>query len=303
MRPGGMGRFWQVVTLALALAWPAVAGAESRVRPTRVQPGDPVLVTLDQRGDADEARRSPRVTVGTAGRATELWRLKRGWQGVVAIPEDTPAGAIAIRAPAPWDLDSSVVVRERRARQTEVQVDDRFVNPSAQEQRWNEEDREAVGRAFAKAAEAPLFRGGFRWPRQGKITSGFGERRRFNAVLDSVHEGIDILAAPGRPVYAANDGTVLLRRECFNSGQTIIIDHGGGIQTGYFHLSAMQVPEGARVRRGQKIGLVGNTGRSTAPHLHFAVRADGRYVDPESFMKLDLDRPAVSDPTSQAMRR
>jgi murein DD-endopeptidase MepM/ murein hydrolase activator NlpD len=296
---------WRIgAACALSLGMSGLAAAEtSSVKPERARPGDAVLVTLGQyETKAAGPDERPRVTVGAGSRKTALWPVKSGWQGVVAIPEDTPAGAIAIRAAAPWQLDASVVVREREPRQTEVQVDDRFIHPSAEEQRWNEADREAVGRAFASPTEAPLFTRGFRWPRSGRVTSRFAERRRFNGTLDSVHEGIDLPAPTGAPVQAANDGLVVLRRDCFNSGQTIFIDHGGGIFTGYFHLSAMQVSEGDRVRRGQRIGRVGNTGRSSGPHLHFAVRADGRYVDPESFMKLRLERPVGSPRPSHASR-
>jgi murein DD-endopeptidase MepM/ murein hydrolase activator NlpD len=141
------------------------------------------------------------------------------------------------------------------------------------------------------------------WPRAGKVTSGYGEQRRFNDTLESVHEGVDLLAPVGAGVRAANDGVVVVSRDCFNSGQTIFIDHGGGLFTGYFHLSEMQVQEGQRVRRGQRIGKVGNTGRSSAPHLHFAVRADGRYVDPQAFMKLRLQRPLVPVRATQASAR
>lgn len=71
----------------------------------------------------------------------------------------------------------------------------------------------------------------------------------------------------------------------------MIIDHGGRVFTSYFHLSSLQVKTGQRLRQGDQIGLVGSTGRSASPHLHFGVHVSGAYVDPESFMRLRLDRP------------
>jgi hypothetical protein len=300
MRRFTIGVIWMV---AASLGGAAPVLARSTVKPERALPGDALLVTMDKVRAGTDAQTTPRVTVGTSKRPAVFWPVKGGWQGVVAIPEDTPAGAIAVTAESPWDLDTSVVVREREVREVEVVVDDRFVNPTPEDKRWNEEDHKLVGRAFANPVEHPLFTRAFVWPRTGKVTSGFGEQRRFNGVLDSVHEGVDLLAPTGAPVRAANDGVVVLRRDCFNSGQTIFIDHGGGIFTGYFHLSEMQVEDGARVRRGQRIGLVGNTGRSSGPHLHFAVRADGRYVDPQTFMKIRLQRPlSPARPTQAAAR-
>jgi hypothetical protein len=85
---------------------------------------------------------------------------------------------------------------------------------------------------------------------------------------------------------AASDGVVVLARDCVLSGRTVLVHHGAGVFTGYFHLSRIDVRDGARVTRGDRVGRVGATGRTTGPHLHFAVRADGRYVDPPALLGL-----------------
>jgi len=90
----------------------------------------------------------------------------------------------------------------------------------------------------------------------------------------------------GDPVSAANDGTVVLARSCYASGNTVVIHHGGGLFTAYFHLSKIQVTSGKKVARGDRIGLVGKTGRVTGPHLHWAAKVRDLYVNPESLLRL-----------------
>jgi len=88
----------------------------------------------------------------------------------------------------------------------------------------------------------------------------------------------------------------VLARDCYMSGQTLLLWHGAGVFTAYFHLSRMEVKDGAAVRRGQPIGRVGSTGRSTGPHLHWGVKVDGLWVDPRSAQRLDLATGEVSAP-------
>jgi murein DD-endopeptidase MepM/ murein hydrolase activator NlpD len=118
------------------------------------------------------------------------------------------------------------------------------------------------------------------------FTSGFGVRSDPFHAGAAMHPGIDLAGAYGTPVYATADGTVL--RAGWNSGgygNLIEIDHGRGITTRYGHLSAIVIHPGDRITRGQLIGRMGSTGRSTGNHLHYEVRIDGRAVNPIPFMK------------------
>ncbi len=101
-----------------------------------------------------------------------------------------------------------------------------------------------------------------------------------------MHYGLDLDGQVGDPITAANDGTVVLVRDCYTTGNTTLISHGGGVFTGYFHQSAFKVKRGAKVKRGELIGLVGKTGRVTGPHLHFLARVDGLSVNPEALLAL-----------------
>lgn len=118
------------------------------------------------------------------------------------------------------------------------------------------------------------------------FTSGFGVRADPFHAGAAMHPGIDLAGAYGTPIYATADGTVI--RAGWNNGgygNMVELDHGRGITTRYGHMSAVLVHEGEHVTRGQQIGRMGSTGRSTGNHLHYEVRIDGRPVNPIPFMK------------------
>lgn len=111
-------------------------------------------------------------------------------------------------------------------------------------------------------------------PVEGVVTSGFGERGR------SFHTGIDIAASRGTSVHAVRAGKVVFRGRQKRYGRLVIVDHGGGVESYYAHLSGYNTREGRRVKRGQKIGRVGRSGRASGHHLHFELRVHGRPVNP-----------------------
>lgn len=131
---------------------------------------------------------------------------------------------------------------------------------------------------------------GLQVPVAGSVTSGFGNRSAddTNGVGSLYHEGIDIGAAEGTPVGAAGAGKVTTAGWYGGYGNAVIIDHGNGLETLYGHLSSIMTSVGAMVSAGQTIGLVGSTGNSTGPHLHFGVYQDGVAVDPSSLFGFDV---------------
>lgn len=126
--------------------------------------------------------------------------------------------------------------------------------------------------------------GRFIWPVIGQITSYFGKRVHPIFKVESVHTGLDIAAPLGRPVFAASDGIVLYSGNWGGYGKTVVIDHGASLTTIYGHLSAFYVKRSAKITKGQVIALVGSTGWSTGPHLHFEVRLAGNATDPLSYL-------------------
>ncbi len=133
-------------------------------------------------------------------------------------------------------------------------------------------------------------------PTQGIVSSRFGLRRFFNDQPRRPHSGLDIAAPAGTPVRAAARGRVLVVGDYYFNGKTVFIDHGQGLVTMYCHLDRILTRAGKRVRRGDRIGTVGNTGRSTGPHLHWSVNLAGVMVDPELFTNTDLSTEQISQP-------
>lgn len=131
------------------------------------------------------------------------------------------------------------------------------------------------------------------WPTAGTLTSGYGWRRNPFGVRWRHHTGIDLGGERGDPVWSSGPGTVLRAGRSEGFGRVVEVDHGYGITTLYGHLARAAVSTGQRVRRGQRLGLVGTTGRSTGPHLHFEIRLDGHPVDPLDY--LAPWRPAAGD--------
>ena len=181
----------------------------------------------------------------------------------------------------------------------ELRVARRFTSPSRAEQLRSARDQRAFEEAFDVALEPWLFTDDFSWPRPPDVTAPFGDLRLINGKKHSRHFGVDLDGGTGDPIGAANAGEVVLVRDCFASGKTVLVHHGGRLFTAYFHLSRFEVKEGDRVSAGQRLGRVGRTGRVTGPHLHFGVKLDGRWVDPASLMRLRFfggPPPAATSP-------
>ncbi|MEW6669671.1 MAG: M23 family metallopeptidase [Thermodesulfobacteriota bacterium] len=149
-------------------------------------------------------------------------------------------------------------------------------------------EAEVLRRVLERSLTSPLWRGAFLRPCDGEVAGPFGRRSIINEQPRSPHSGVDLRGETGTPVKAINQGRVALTCEHFFSGRSVVIDHGGGIHSMYSHLDRIRVREQDRVGRGEVIGQVGSTGRSTGPHLHFAVRVNGARVNPLRLIELSL---------------
>ena len=124
-------------------------------------------------------------------------------------------------------------------------------------------------------------------PAQGRYSSGFGAFRGYTKDYARYHQGFDIANTNGTPIIAANNGVVRVSRELFVRGNCVVIDHGQGVYSSYFHMSKLIAKEGQYVKKGDVIGLIGSTGMSTGPHCHWEMRAGNMTFDPLSI----LDKP------------
>lgn len=124
----------------------------------------------------------------------------------------------------------------------------------------------------------------FEPPIHSLITSEYGTARVFNTTLQSYHSGVDFRAAVGTPIKASNDGVVVLSKERYYAGGSLILDHGEGVYSVYYHLSSLPLSVGTMVKKGDIIGLSGATGRISGPHLHFGFMVQGIAIDPLDFI-------------------
>lgn len=271
----------------LTLTWGAL---EVRLQPGVARPGDAVLV---------EVTGTPEAPSGQLG-STELvfLRFHQSWVALVGLSVEQKATRLELEITGQGDagkerVSGDLEVRKADFRRRQLTVSKRFTSPSKKDQQRSAADQRAFTESFDRDFEPWTFEAGFAWPRQAEVSAPFGDLRLFNGKKQSQHFGSDVDGATGDPLFAANAGEVVLVRDCFGSGNTVIVHHGGRLFTTYFHLSAFAVKVGQHVARGQPLGKVGKTGRVTGPHLHFGVKLDGRWIDPESLLRLEFpnDRP------------
>lgn len=186
-------------------------------------------------------------------------------------------------------FERRVIVRAAKYRRIEIKVDTKYTAPSPEQQQIISRDKAIKDEVFHRPMTPDRqWSGAFAPPLKAPISDTFGTQRTFNGEVKSTHQGLDFGALAGASVSALNSGTVLLARPLYFEGNCVVLDHGQGLFTLYFHLSELKVKEGDSVERGQSIGLVGGTGRATGPHLHVSVRWQGVYLDPATLLDLKL---------------
>lgn len=226
-----------------------------------------------------------------AGEALHFERTTGGFHALAGVPFGADSvTARVVRAHADGVIDTATValpVRRRRVPGERLRVAPEFARPPDSLMDRIRLEQELVGEVRQRAHETPrLWREAFIRPRQSAIRSGFGVPRIVNGAVRSRHYGVDFAGERGAPIRAANRGVVALVADLYYSGTTILIDHGAGLLTGYFHLSRVLVVPGDTVERGQLLGGVGASGRVTGPHLHWFAAYGGVTVDPLDLLKL-----------------
>lgn len=164
----------------------------------------------------------------------------------------------------------------------------RKVTPSDADLRDIEIEQKLLRAALATKDDTPYWEKGFVLPVEGRISGRFGGQRIMNGVKRNPHAGTDIAAQEGTPVKASSDGIVVLAApDLFYSGNVVVIDHGYGLHTIYAHLKEIHAARGDKVRQGDIIGLVGQTGRATGPHLHWGAALNGTKFRPASLLNIN----------------
>ena len=258
------------------------------LQPGEARPGDAVLVRVYGGTEAPEGELN--------GKALDFAPLGDGWVAIFGLSVDQAKASLPLwvrvaTKEGEVELDGSLEVKEPNFPARELTVSKKFTSPDKKAKKRMRDDQRAFDKAFAQDFEPPRFTENFAMPRPSVTTAPFGDLRMFNGKKKSQHFGEDLDGAIGNPAYASNDGVVVMARECFGSGNTILIHHGLGLYTAYFHLSKLMARVGDKLKRGQQLGLVGKTGRVTGPHLHFGAKLEGRWVNPESVLRLDFVGP------------
>lgn len=166
-----------------------------------------------------------------------------------------------------------------------LKVSESKVHPDKEQQERISQEYQEANNIYNTFNQERYWNTPFEMPMQSRITSRYGTARLFNGSLRSYHSGTDFKASVGTPIHAVNDGVVVLAKDRYYAGNSVIIDHGEGLYSCYYHLSQIDVKPGERISKGASIGLSGNTGRVTGPHLHFAVMLQGVQVDPMQLLK------------------
>lgn len=166
-----------------------------------------------------------------------------------------------------------------------LKVDMKTIKLNAKDQKRSDDEQVILNRLFASSANDFYFKGPFQEPLNSFKTSIYGKKRIYNNHKHGQHLGTDYRAPVGEKIPATNRGKVVLARDLFYTGYTVLIDHGLDVFTNYGHLSKTLVEEGSIVEKGDIIGLSGNTGRTSGPHLHWGVKIQGQYVDGVSLVE------------------
>ncbi len=222
------------------------------------------------------------------GQRVLVTRQNGHWQAVVGLPLSLKPDEYALDMKLPGlDASSPVVFRvaDKHYQTDKLTITNkRHVDPGAEDMLRITRERTEIDSIVATWSDTLEDDLRFDLPTPGRISSSFGRRRLFNNQPRLPHSGMDIGAPEGTAVKAPATGTVIGTGDYFFTGNTVFLDHGQGLLSMYIHLSRIDVALGERVARGNVIGRVGMTGRTTGAHLHWGVILNKAYVDPALFL-------------------
>jgi murein DD-endopeptidase MepM/ murein hydrolase activator NlpD len=288
-RPGFLERAWVFGALVLAVAqapvFPAIQPVTIQVASRAVAPGEllRIVVTSDVPLASLEGRflgEPVRLQPSPGGK----WS---GWAMIGLLQQPGPA-SLEIHGKTTDGIDAAgtraLTIDDRPFPTEELSVAPKFVEPPPEVRERLARERKLLAGLYRELSPFPANREPFVRPVPGQSTSIFGTRRVFNGRPRDPHSGLDLRAATGSPVKASGPGRVVLARDLYYSGNTVLIDHGGGLFTIYAHLSEFRVEEGQPAVAGQIIALSGATGRVTGPHLHWGAKIADRPFDPTALL-------------------
>lgn len=261
------------------------AGLALDLHARALQPGDIIVATITAPAETTA------VSIAAFSSEWPAYRTDDGrWRGLVGIDLDVKPGAYAVVArsagTATLERRQDITIAPKAFRRRVLKVAPEYVNPPAETLERITREGELTREAYSRTATEAGWRDGFVRPVAEAANSSFGTRSVFNGESRTPHAGTDFLSPAGTPVHAPANGRVVVARNLFFTGNTVIIDHGLGVFSMLAHLSRIDVTDLQALAAGDVIGLVGATGRVTGPHLHWALRVGGARVDALSALAL-----------------
>ena len=229
----------------------------------------------------------PAPTVQYDGKPVLVLAVADRWQAIVGLPLHASVGEQHITVA---DRPLSFSIADKAYATQPLKVAPKFVNPDPADAERIAREQALMQAAFARFSEPLPQQLLMLQPTPGPLSSSFGLRRVFNGESRNPHSGLDIAAPTGTPIIAPQAGKVVVTGDFYYNGNTVIVDHGGGLLTLFCHLDHIDATPGQTVKTGDRLGTVGATGRVTGAHLHFSVSLNGARINPALFL-----RPAATN--------
>ncbi len=261
-------------TLAMAFLWLAVSNAGAALPPHAPRPGGIAVIELPDRPEKPNATYNDKPVLVVAD--------GDDWMAIVGIPLKEASGNAALVVDDAQSIEFTIEAHSYREQR--LNVERKYVEPNQESLDRIFAERRVIDAALNSFSEATPSTLRFGAPVPGRQSPSFGFRRIFNDQPRSPHSGMDIAAPTGTPIRTPLAGTVAATGDYYFNGNTVIVDHGQGFVTLYCHLDRIDVSDGNMVDAGQRLGLVGATGRVTGAHLHFSTYLNGTAVDPALFL-------------------
>ena len=292
---------WRPVTAGLVLLLGWVLLGQSANRPVLVEipskalvPGDVLQVRLHARSPIS------RIECSFIEKQVLFYPIGDGsrWEALAGVDLESKPGLYSLTGTL-WMSDGraqpirkSIRVLPKKFPVQRIRVKQKYVTLNRRDSERAAREHRQLTEIWESATARRMWAEPFIRPVASRLTSGFGRRRIVNGEPRNPHSGVDLKATTGTPIRAANAGKVVMAKDLFFAGKTIVLDHGLGLYTVYAHCSKMRAKQGDQVEQGEVIGEVGATGRVTGPHLHWACRINGARVNP---LNLTVLTPVLDD--------
>lgn len=281
---------WLKTAFYLLLIFSSIEGVSAQtipeiaVYPESVSQGDAAWLSVSH----DDDGCPPEAFFNQKQILMDFDRAAACYVGLIPVAQDMPSGPSEIRVVFDNQtiLKKTVQILPKKFPVQYLTLPKSKVDLCSRDLERHYREKKIISKVFDSPARAKRFTSGFMVPVNGEISTPFGVRRFMNKQPKNPHSGVDFAAKIGAPVQSTNDGIVVCVGDHFFAGKSVYVDHGLGVISMYFHLSAISVKVGDTVQKGSVLGNVGSSGRSTGPHLHWGIRINNVKINPLTLIQL-----------------